>query len=54
MNSALPVHEGFAVTADLEGLDELKKLVLEALADEAGCTERTGTTDVMILVGAGS
>ena len=53
MNFALPVHEGVAVTADLEALDELEKLDLEALAEEAGCTERTGTTDVMILVGAG-
>ena len=38
MNFALPVHEGVAVAAVLE---------------EAGRTERTGTTEVIIVVGAG-
>lgn len=53
MNFALPVHEGLAVTADSEALDELENLNAEAVVEEAGKTERTGTTDVMIVVGAG-
>ena len=47
------MQEGVAVTADSEGLDDLEKLDLEALAEEAGCTDKTGTIDVMILVGVG-
>lgn len=47
------MHDGVAVTADLEALEVLEKLNVEAVVDEAGRTERTGTTDVMIVVGAG-
>lgn len=52
-NSALPVHEGFVVIADSEALDVLEKLNVEVVVEEDGRTERTGTSDVMIVVGAG-
>lgn len=53
MNFALPVHEGVAVAADLEALNLSENLTREAVLEEAGRTERTGTTEVIIVVGAG-
>lgn len=47
------MHEGLAVIADSEALDVLENLDAEAVVGEAVKTERTGTTDVMIVVGAG-
>lgn len=47
------MHDGVAVTADSEALEVLENLNVEAVVEEAGRTERTGTTDVMIVVGAG-
>lgn len=53
MNFALPVHEGVVVIADSEAPDVLEKLNVEVVVEEDGRTERTGTADVMIVVGAG-
>lgn len=49
---ALPVHEGVAVTADLEVRVVLKNLDFEDATEEAGRAEMAGITDVMIVVGA--